>query len=53
MGLVTTLPLSQLGLAKSATNAGTAFTDNYTLNAPWNSDPIAYTATVVYTVVQN
>ena len=29
-----------------------AFTDNYTLNVPWTTDPGAYSATVAYTVVQ-
>ena len=55
MGLITTLAASSANaktlLAENA--AGHLFNDTYSLNVPWSSDPIAYTATVVYTVVQN
>lgn len=49
MGLSTTL-------GNSTTNprtAGQAYTDNYSLNVPWTTDPGSYTATVQYTVIQN
>ena len=49
IGLTTTL-------ANSSGNSKTAscgYTDNYSLNVPWTTDPGAYTATVQYTVVQN
>ena len=54
----TTIGLSTVGsipgaYAKSATNAGQTFNDLYSLNVPWNTDPGAYTATVLYTVLQN
>jgi predicted ribosomally synthesized peptide with SipW-like signal peptide len=55
MGLITTLGNSTTN-AKTTVGenaAGHAFSDTYSLNVPWNSDPIAYTATVLYTVVQN
>jgi hypothetical protein len=39
--------------AKSASNAGATFNDSYSLNVPWTTDPGAYTATVLYTVLQN
>jgi hypothetical protein len=29
------------------------FTDNYSINVPWTTDPGAYSATVQYTVTQN
>jgi hypothetical protein len=43
-------------LANSLANAKTAsqvFTDNYSLNVPWTTDPGNYLATVQYTAVQN
>ena len=43
-------------LANSNNNgktAGQVYTDNYSLNVPWTTDPGTYTATVQYTVVQN
>lgn len=49
MGLNTTLTNS----AANAKTASAAYTDNYSLNVPWTTDPGAYTATVQYTVVQN
>lgn len=33
--------------------AAAAYTDTYSLNVPWTTDPGAYSATVQYTVVQN
>lgn len=51
IGLATSMALSQTNQAK--TNPSTAYTDNYSLNVPWTTDPGAYTATVQYTVVQN
>jgi hypothetical protein len=50
MGLNTSLGVSLLGNAKTASQV---YTDNYTLNVPWTTDPAAYSATVQYTVVQN
>lgn len=43
-------------LANSVANPrgqAVAFTDDYSLNVPWTTDPGAYSATVQYTVVQN
>jgi hypothetical protein len=43
-------------LANSTNNprtAGQGYTDNYSLNVPWTTDPGNYTATVTYTIVQN
>ena len=49
-----------IGLSTSLANsnnnvrtAGQLYTDNYSLNVPWTTDPGAYTATVQYTVIQN
>ena len=49
-----------IGLSTSLANsnnngktAGQVYTDNYSLNVPWTTDPGAYTATVQYTVIQN
>ena len=49
IGLTTTLANSS-GNAKTSSQA---YTDNYSLNVPWATDPGPYTATVQYTVVQN
>jgi hypothetical protein len=49
IGLNTTLANS----VNNAKTASQAFTDNYSLNVPWTTDPGAYSATVQYTVVQN
>jgi hypothetical protein len=43
-------------LANSSGNSKTAsqgYTDNYSINVPWTTDPGNYTATVQYSVVQN
>jgi hypothetical protein len=54
MGLTTTLGNSagnvKTTVAENAT--GHPFTDNYSLNVPWNVDPGNVFATVLYTVVQ-
>jgi hypothetical protein len=49
IGLNTTLANS----VNNAKTASQAFTDNYSLNVPWTTDPGSYSATVQYTVVQN
>ena len=49
IGLTTTLANS----TANAKTASTGFTDNYSINVPWTTDPGSYTATVQYTVVQN
>ncbi len=47
MGLSTSLPVTAT-LAKPAA-AGDDYTDDYSLNVPWDTAPAAYTATVQYT----
>ena len=49
IGLTTSLANSN----NNARTAGQLYTDNYSINVPWTTDPGAYTATVTYTVVQN
>ena len=49
IGLTTSLG----GSSGNAKTASQGFTDNYSLNVPWTTDPGSYTATVQYTVVQN
>ena len=49
IGLSTSLANS----SNNARTAGQAYTDNFSLNVPWTTDPGSYTATVQYTVVQN
>jgi hypothetical protein len=49
IGLATTLANS---VANPRANAA-PFTDNYSLNVPWTTNPGSYSATVQYTVVQN
>jgi hypothetical protein len=48
LGLTTTLANST-GNAKTASQL---YNDNYSINVPWTVDPGSYTATVLYTVVQ-
>ena len=50
IGLTTSLANS---VNNAKTSPSTNFTDNYNLNVPWTTDPGSYTATVLYTVVQN
>jgi hypothetical protein len=49
IGLTTTLGNS----TNNARTSGQLYTDNYSINAPWTTDPGSYAATVQYTVVQN
>jgi hypothetical protein len=49
IGLGTTLANSVANPRSAAAN----YTDTYSLNVPWTTDPGAYSATVQYTVVQN
>ncbi|PKQ17033.1 MAG: hypothetical protein CVT67_02530 [Actinobacteria bacterium HGW-Actinobacteria-7] len=39
--------------ATGAKGSGTTFTDTYSLNVPWDTDPGDYTSTVQYTVTQD
>ena len=38
---------------KSPDDNGKSWTDTYTIQVPWNTDPNTYSATVLYTVVQS
>ena len=50
MGFSTTL-VNQMGQLKT-NNAGATFSDTYSINVPWDTDPGNYTSTVTYTVTQ-
>ena len=39
--------------SKSPDDNGKSWTDTYTIQVPWNTDPNTYSATVLYTVVQS
>lgn len=48
-----TLTRSLANQADHAKGAGIVFTDNYGIDVPVDADPIGYTATVTYSVVQD
>ncbi len=45
--------LSRAGFPASGAKGTNTYTDIYTVNVPWDTDPGDYTATVTYTVTQN
>ncbi|MDO8848851.1 MAG: hypothetical protein Q7W51_10755 [Coriobacteriia bacterium] len=45
--------LSRAGFPASGAKGANTYTDTYTVNVPWTTDPGDYTATVTYTVTQD